>query len=48
MEITSIDQLDPDKTYSYADYLLWEFDERLELIKGKPLPCRPLQIGGIR
>jgi Uma2 family endonuclease len=35
MEITSIDQLDLNKTCSYADYLLWKFDERLELIKGK-------------
>lgn len=33
--ITSIDQLDLDKTYSYADYLTWKFHERLELIKGK-------------
>ncbi len=27
--------LDLDKTYSYADYLKWEFEERVELIKGK-------------
>lgn len=26
--------LDLDKTYTYADYLKWTFDERLELIKG--------------
>ncbi len=27
--------LDLTKTYSYADYLTWSFNERLELIKGK-------------
>ena len=31
----SIDTLDLNGTYSYADYLKWEFEERLELIKGK-------------
>ena len=33
--ITSIDQLDPQATYSYADYLTWRFTEWVELIKGK-------------
>lgn len=33
--ITSVSQLDPDKKYSYADYLTWRFDEMVELIKGK-------------
>ncbi len=32
--ITNIDELDPNKQYSYADYLTWHFDERVELIKG--------------
>jgi len=32
--ITHIDQLDPNGTYTYADYLMWQFQERLELIKG--------------
>jgi Uma2 family endonuclease len=32
--ITSIDQLDLNKQYSYADYLTWQFTERVELIKG--------------
>ena len=41
MEITSIDQLDFNKTYSYADYLLWKFQERLELIKGKNFAISP-------
>ena len=33
--ITNINQLDLDKIYSYADYLTWKFQDRLELIKGK-------------
>lgn len=33
--ITSLSQLDMNGTYSYADYLLWQFDERVELLKGK-------------
>ena len=32
--ITSIDQLDLSKQYTYADYLTWQFDERVELIRG--------------
>ena len=36
--ITSLDQLDFNKTYSYADYLTWQFDEFVELIKGKIMP----------
>ena len=35
MVITSIDQLDEDKTYTYADYLLWKLKERVELFNGK-------------
>lgn len=35
MTITSLDQLDPNGTYTYADYLLWEFTERVELLRGK-------------
>jgi Uma2 family endonuclease len=35
--ITKISQLDFSKVYSYADYLKWQFDERIELIKGKIL-----------
>ena len=47
--ITSIDQLDlVNGLYTYADYLLWKFQERLELIKGKifkmsPAPSRKHQ-----
>jgi Uma2 family endonuclease len=33
--ITSIDQLDFDKKYNYSDYILWKFQERVELLKGK-------------
>jgi Uma2 family endonuclease len=32
--ITDFNQLDLTKTYTYADYLLWQFSERVELIKG--------------
>ena len=33
--ITSLDQLDLNAKYSYADYLKWQFEERVELIRGK-------------
>ena len=33
--ITELSQLDLNGTYSYADYLLWQFEERVELFKGK-------------
>lgn len=33
--ITQLSQLDLNGTYTYADYLTWKFEERLELIKGK-------------
>ncbi|MBG8552474.1 Uma2 family endonuclease [Hymenobacter guriensis] len=33
--ITDISQLDLTKTYTYADYLTWQLDEFIELIKGK-------------
>ncbi len=35
MEITSLSQLNPEAHYTYADYLLWQFQERVELIKGR-------------
>ena len=31
-------ELDLSKTYTYADYLQWDFPERVELIKGKVFP----------
>jgi Uma2 family endonuclease len=33
--ITSIEQLDPNATYSYADYLTWKFEGYVELLRGK-------------
>ena len=41
MTITKLNQLDLKGTYSYADYLLWEFKERVELIKGKIFKMSP-------
>ena len=38
--ITSLAQLDPNGSYTYADYLTWKFDEFVELIRGKLL--RPM------
>ena len=37
----SIDDLDFSKTYTYADYYSWRFEERLELIKGKIFRMSP-------
>lgn len=43
--ITSLDQLDLSKQYTYADYLLWKFQERVELLRGKLLPiARPSEV----
>jgi Uma2 family endonuclease len=39
--ITDISQLDPNGTYTYADYLKWQFDESVELIEGKLYPMSP-------
>jgi Uma2 family endonuclease len=33
--ITSLAQLDPNGSYTYADYLGWKFQESVELIRGK-------------
>lgn len=33
--ITDISQLDPNGTYTYADYLKWQFEEWVELLEGK-------------
>ena len=43
--ITDISLLDTNKTYTYANYITWQFKERIELIKGKlfkmsPAPAR--------
>ena len=39
--ITQPSQLDPNGNYTYADYLTWQFDETVELFKGKLLPISP-------
>ena len=33
--VSVVEDLDFSGTYSYANYLRWEFEARLELIKGK-------------
>lgn len=45
MSALTFNDLDPNGIYTYADYLKWTFDERIELIKGKifnmsPAPAR--------
>jgi len=40
-KITNINQLDLNKLYTYADYLTWQFQERVELIKGKIFKMSP-------
>ncbi len=39
--IKSIQELDLNKKYSYADYLTWQFNEYVELIKGKVFKMSP-------
>ena len=39
--ITHISQLDLNGTYTYADYLTWQLDDALELIKGKIMLMSP-------
>ena len=39
--ITDINEVDLNKTYTYADYLTWQFKEKLELIKGKIFKMSP-------
>jgi len=33
--ISMVEEPSPDYTYTYADYLKWKFEERLELFKGR-------------
>ncbi|EIC27944.1 MULTISPECIES: Uma2 family endonuclease [Methylomicrobium] len=40
-KITRLSQLDLNQTYSYADYLTWQLDETIELIKGKIMLMSP-------
>lgn len=39
--ITDISQLDLSKKYTYADYLTWQLDEMVELIRGKVVRMSP-------
>lgn len=39
--ITDINQLDPNGIYTYADYLMWKFEERIELLKGRIFKMSP-------
>ena len=41
MEVMQLSDIDLNKTYSYADYLKWTFEDRLELIKGKVFKMTP-------
>lgn len=40
-EITSLEQLDLNASYTYADYLKWKIKEKIELIKGKIMEMSP-------
>ncbi len=44
MSIETLEDIDPSKSYTYADYYSWRFEERVELIKGRvfhlPTPFR--------
>jgi Uma2 family endonuclease len=40
-EITNINKLDLKGSYTYADYLTWNFKERLELFRGKIFKMSP-------
>lgn len=39
--VTDISQLNPDGFYTYSDYLMWQFKERVELIRGRLLRMSP-------
>jgi len=41
MIIRDVNLLDVNKRYTYADYLQWHFEERVELIKGKLFKIAP-------
>ncbi len=47
-DVININELDFNEVYTYADYLLWKFKERVELLKGRifkmsPAPSRKHQ-----
>lgn len=39
--VLDINDLDLEKSYTFADYLTWQFEERIELIKGKIFKMSP-------
>ncbi|MBK8042653.1 MAG: Uma2 family endonuclease [Haliscomenobacter sp.] len=39
--VTNFADLDPEGSYTYTDYLLWHFQERVELIKGRIFRMSP-------
>jgi hypothetical protein len=39
--ITDINQLDMEGTYTVADYLSWQFDELVQLVKGRIVRMSP-------
>ena len=39
--LTNIEQLDINQRYTYEDYLTWQFDQMVELIKGKLFKMTP-------
>lgn len=41
MAITDLSKLDLNGTYTYDDYLTWQFDDAVELIKGKIMVMSP-------
>lgn len=40
-EFTKVEEPDPSLSYTYADYLEWNFEERLELIRGRIFKMSP-------
>jgi Uma2 family endonuclease len=40
-EFTKVEEPDPSLSYTYADYLKWNFEERLELIRGRIFKMSP-------
>ena len=40
-KVVSLQDLDPSLTYSYANYLNWLFEDRVELIRGKIFKMSP-------
>ena len=41
--ITDFKDLDLSKRYTYGDYITWQFDDMVELIKGKIFKMSPAQ-----